>query len=648
MRWMCKIVGCLAAALVAAALTVSPAGADERILAYDVRVEVGADAALDVTETIRVRAERNQIRRGIFRDFPIRYLEPPGTWRYVGFDLQEVLRDGQAEPYHTEYLGNILRIYVGEAETFLRDGEYTYTIRYRTTRQLRYFDDFDELYWNVTGNFWVFPIDRATATIVLPAAARILQKAAYTGPSGSSGSDYAITAEDAGTITFESTRPFRAYEGLTVAVAFPKGFAWQPGSLVKALWYLWDNLGLGVLFVGAISVAAYFLTTWQRVGRDPQRGVIIPLYEPPRGFSPGAVSYLHFWGLKSGRRGTALAFVAALMALAVKKRIRIDEDEDDDDTIGVERTAGGSRSVSPGEQAIESALFRSGRDRVTFEKAYATTIASAQSKFAAAINREYRDKFFRDNRVQFAVGAALSIATIVAFAIVHRPLDTQVVLLFPTFLSALVGTSLLFFGLGWLLRWMPGGRSRWLGALMVPLGAVALVPALLLPLAASGTLPALAVIAFGALPVMCVLFFHLLRAPTIAGRKVMDDIEGFKLYLTVAESERMNLADAPDMSTELFERYLPYAIGLSVEKPWSRALEAHLARVAPEDAGRTYHPSWYHGSSWDSSRLDAATAGLASAIAGSVASSMPSSSGSGSGGGGSSGGGGGGGGGGGW
>jgi uncharacterized membrane protein len=145
---------------------------------------------------------------------------------------------------------------------------------------------------------------------------------------------------------------------------------------------------------------------------------------------------------------------------------------------------------------------------------------------------------------------------------------------------------------------------------------------------------------------MCVLFFHLLRAPTIAGRKVMDDIEGFKLYLTVAETERMNLEDAPDMSTDLFERYLPYAIGLGVEKPWSRALEAHLARVAPEMEGRTYHPTWYHGSSWDSSRLDAATAGLASAIAGSVASSMPSSSGSG--GGGSSGGGGGGGGGGGW
>src|SRR5690606_35745609 len=135
-----------------------------------------------------------------------------------------------------------------------------------------------------------------------------------------------------------------------------------------------------------------------------------------------------------------------------------------------------------------------------------------------------------------------------------------------------------------------------------------------------------------------------LRAPTIAGRKVMDEIEGFKLYLTVAEAERMNLAEAPDMSTDLFERYLPHAIGLGVEKPWSQAFAAHLARVVPDAADRAgYYPTWYHGSSWDSGRIAAATSGLASSIAGSVASSMPSSSGSGSTGGGSSGGGGGGG-----
>lgn len=644
---MRMIVGFVAMALVAAGLAAAPARADERILSFDVQVEVGVDATLVVTETIRVRAEGKQIRRGIYRDFPIRYLEPSGTWRYVGFGLTDILRDGEGSAYRSEFTGNVQRIYIGDADTFLRNGEYTYTIRYWTRRQLRYFDDYDELYWNATGNFWSFPIDRATVTVVLPYGTPVLQRAAYTGAVGAVGTDYAVTSEIDNSITFATTRRLRAYEGLTVAVAFPKNTVWQPGPLIKALWFLWDNLGLGILLVGAISVGAYFLTTWHRIGRDPRGGTIIPLYAPPKGLSPAAVSYLHFWGLKRGRRGTPLAFVAALMSLAVKKRVRIDED--DDGTLAVEQTPGGDRSVSPGEQAIESALFRSGRDKITFETAYSTSIASAQSKLAAALNREYRDRFFRNNRVQFAIGAGLSIATIFAFLVVHRPLDAQVVILFPTFFSALFGASLLFFGLGWLLGWMPDGKSRWLGALMVPLGAVALVPAALLPLAASGTLPAFATIAFGALPVMCVLFFHLLRAPTIAGRKVMDDIEGFKLYLTVAETERMNLVDAPDMSTELFENYLPFAIGLGVEKPWSKALSAHLARVMPEGDGRGYQPSWYHGSSWDSGRIDTATAGLASAIAGSVASSMPSSSGSsGSGGGGSSGGGGGGGGGGGW
>jgi uncharacterized membrane protein len=148
------------------------------------------------------------------------------------------------------------------------------------------------------------------------------------------------------------------------------------------------------------------------------------------------------------------------------------------------------------------------------------------------------------------------------------------------------------------------------------------------------------------------LFFVLLKAPTLEGRKIMDEIEGFKMYLSTAEQERLNLLHPPERTPELFERYLPYAIALGVENEWGEQFTDVFAAAAAETGQGGYHPSWYYGRSgyrgWSSPGRFAS--GLGSALGGSIASAAtpPSSSSSGSGGGGSSGGGGGGGGGGGW
>jgi uncharacterized membrane protein len=143
------------------------------------------------------------------------------------------------------------------------------------------------------------------------------------------------------------------------------------------------------------------------------------------------------------------------------------------------------------------------------------------------------------------------------------------------------------------------------------------------------------------------LFYHLLKAPTFAGRKIMDQIEGFKLYLSVAEKERLNLLNPPEKTPALFEKYLPYALALDVENAWSEQFSEVLARAGTE--AQPYTPVWYSGSSWDGFHTSRFTDSLGSSFASAISSSSsaPGSS-SGSGGGGSSGGGGGGGGGSGW
>lgn len=131
---------------------------DERILSFDSDIVVHPDASMTIIETIRVRAADKRIKRGIYRDFPTDYKDRLGNRYRVDFQILSVRKDGQPEPFHTKRRKNGIRTYIGAENVLLRPGEYTYSLTYRTTRQLGFFDNHDELYWNVTGNDWAFPL----------------------------------------------------------------------------------------------------------------------------------------------------------------------------------------------------------------------------------------------------------------------------------------------------------------------------------------------------------------------------------------------------------------------------------------------------------------------------------------------------------
>jgi len=143
----------------ACVLLASGVPAQERLRRFESDITVSPDASLTVTETIAIQAEGVIFRRGILRDFPTRYEDRYGNAVNVTFDVERVLRDGQLENYRLENLRNGVRVRIGNADVFLERGAHTYTLTYRTTRQLGFFEDFDELYWNVTGTGWDLPID---------------------------------------------------------------------------------------------------------------------------------------------------------------------------------------------------------------------------------------------------------------------------------------------------------------------------------------------------------------------------------------------------------------------------------------------------------------------------------------------------------
>ena len=184
--------------------------AEEKILNYHSDVLVRSDGWLEVAETIVVQAEGQQIRRGIYRDYPTDYKDRYGNDVRVLYEPRAVFRNDQVEDFFSEKNRNGIRTYFGSADRMLETGIHTYEYRYDAGRMLGFFENHDELYWNVTGNGWQFPIENATATVTFAfdVDADTLDLTAATGAFGDFGSDFQASTDITGSANFESTQRF--------------------------------------------------------------------------------------------------------------------------------------------------------------------------------------------------------------------------------------------------------------------------------------------------------------------------------------------------------------------------------------------------------------------------------------------------------
>lgn len=300
----------------------APAQALEQILDYAIEIDVRADGSLDVAEHITVNAEGHQIRRGIFRDFPTRYRDRHGNNVVVGLEVLSVERNGQSEPWFTESQINGVRINTG-GDSFLNvPGQHRYTLRYRTTRQLGFFESHDELYWNAIGTGWDFAIARGEVEVRLPQAVAMerMSVEGYTGPQGAQGQAYSARIVAPGVAQWTLTQGLQPREGLTIVLGFPKGVVQAPGTAQRLAWLLLDNRGILVALSGLIVLISYCVRRWRQVGRDPAPGVIIARYEPPEGRSPAELRYL--------RRGRydMRCFTSDLLTSAVEGEVVIERE----------------------------------------------------------------------------------------------------------------------------------------------------------------------------------------------------------------------------------------------------------------------------------------------------------------------------------
>ncbi len=591
----------------------------DRITSFKSIVRVGVDGKLLVQEEISIHngngetnsvyandaasenvSVNDEIKRGIVRAFPLYYVNDYKLFQNTTFKLKEVLRDGKKENYHTENHKNGMLVYTGSKDIFLDKGEYTYSITYETDHQLKSLKDFDELYWNVTGNGWSFKIDSASCTVILPKGASPLSNKCYTGPQGATfeNCNFTTTTEgDSTIIVFKTTTSLQPYNGFTIATSWPKGFVQNQPSLWQTIkYYVWNNKAVFFLPIAALFSAIFCFIFWFRYGRDPEKETAYPLFEPPAGFGPAALGYIR--NQEFSNQLTAATIVDA----AVRHKIKIDVEREGlifkhNEYIISQSDLPEKKQVSNYEEfwsdiedligsRIEKGKYNS--DLGDLNKAVQTYCED---------NYKSKDGFAKSKKGFFALNNKYTTLPVLVCMIAAG---------WGFFGGLVQALRMLNF---WQIGYFVGGI------------------------------------------ILCVIvlkiFSYLLKAYSPEGRQLVDKIEGFRMFLTTADEKRFDTLSPPKKSLELYEKYLPYAIALGCEIEWGKKFEDILSTAVISGAAAS--SSFAHSMSRDNDNFSSSFASSFSGAISSASSPPSNSSGGGSSfGGGSSGGGGGGGGGGGW
>lgn len=472
-----------------------------------------------------------------------------------------------------ETLDNGIRIKIGDPHKKLIRGTYTYDIFYTTARQLGFFADHDELYWNVTGNGWRMPIDMVQAKLHLPNGTQIKSVEAYTGYYGSKGSYYSAKIINNNEAVWQTTRPLAHAEGLTLVATWPKGIISAPTAADTLNHFIRDNSALIFLLLGLLLSVAYAIYVYVSLGEEKKKGTIIPLFTPPGQLNPAQTRYL----IEYGYDHKVLA--AQLIDMAVNGLITIEKKKSFlSSHYEIKRVENVPKELVNEYQSILECLFRKSNP-LRLQQTHSESIEDATTALK--------------NKLLIGMGHYFD----------HH--DQHV--------TGMVFLAILFVALYFIMG----------GAIAQPLFWIA------------GVLYGFAF----------ALVWNSIKCYTKRGKKLRDEVEGFKLFLATTEQERLNFISTPPTRTpELYEKYLPYAVALGVEEQWTAQFASVFAQLKKQGMPYTHH--WYVHDLHRYTNGNIPT-NIGSTLGHCISTSAPGSS-SGSSGGGSSGGGGGGGGGGAW
>lgn len=616
----------LYAAAASAAVFTDPDLTSERITDFASQAVVSSDGSVTFTESITVNSLGREIRRGIIREFPTRYKGLDGRMHRTRFSLVSAMLDGRRTSANITDNSGTLDIRLGDPDRLLSRGLHTFIITYRTAGWVAFHDDADELFWNVTGNGWSWPIDHASFSIVLPDGASVTETNVYTGRYGEKGADFRVSSDG----IVDTTRTLEAGEGISVSFAWPKGFVSVP-----------PDESLAGKLIGLISFAViggWFFLTWLIFGRDEKLGTIIPEWVPPFGIGPGFASYADKMYFDDR------VLTAEIIQMAVSGAVKIEESAAAPQSGG----RGGSVIIKPTEKYLDSIAAAGKLDKHV--EAAASKLFSIKDGLAQPLElidrmgfrlhdaqeelklRMEKDgkKLFRKNSTFTAVGMTMLILSAFSalFSVLGEFVDEGMTGVFISMLmlcaqglgipfvkwlskrsiavkdSANVCFAMsmiaaaLFFVIALFTSVPYSWAMAWSILTAVSMGLIRIASgmkgAVLMAVASSLTYSLYAVayadeyIMFSlAASCAAALFFGaLMPKRTKAGTLIQRRIEGLKLYMNTAERTRLEMLNPPEETPEMFERLLPYAYALGCADTWVNRFEKILADAA-------YTPEWY-------------------------------------------------------
>jgi hypothetical protein len=400
-------------------LCISPAVfAAERISAFHSDIRIAATGELAVTETIEVQSGPRDAQRGFVRELPDDYRDRLGNLVRVPLVVERVLRNGRPEPYAVERTPGGARVRTEESGRVLR-GKQVYQIAYRTARQVGYFDQHDELYWNL-GRGLGAAVERLSAEVSFerPVAAKDIKIDAYAGVQGQ---DYHAFVRES-SAAFRATRPLTARESMTILVAFPKGVVERPSQLERGAWYLSTHRGVPVGAGLLALMLAFLLACRRRFARVPPAA---PHAAPPVGVGPGGVRFID--------RGAydERCLSAAILGLQSRGYLRVRELGE---RLRLERT-GEALEWFPGEQSLARRLVR---ERAAEIRRHGRTLEEAGLRLAAELREAFGRRRWTSNLPYALVAAGIGLVGVLAMHALDTPRVAFLVLAGATALCLLV------------------------------------------------------------------------------------------------------------------------------------------------------------------------------------------------------------------
>ncbi|MBN2854376.1 DUF2207 domain-containing protein, partial [Patescibacteria group bacterium] len=440
--------------------------------------------------------------------------------------------NNKAYKYSRERKSDTITYKIGDANIEVK-GENTYIIKYRVENAIRterY--SYDELYWNVLGNFWDLEIDNFRAKIIFPQEIKreTITLDYYAGElnSKSKAGFYYIWLND-NELEFKSGGAINKRNGLTVSATFPKDIV-SPyeHSFSQKLTLVFNNLAVSInnifnKFGNSFhyTVALLFLILaiyiWRKFGREPKiNRPVIAEYEPPENLSPIEIGSL----LGKGFFNYNSIIPATIINLAVKGYLKIEKIEKtnilskkDYKFIKLDKVDKEIGDLYKAEEKLFENIFVNNATEIKLTE-LKTKIKSFE--ILKYVSEDLKKRGLVD-RNSFFIGIGMMAAAVFLFIISQN-------------ISYIIAFSSFILGI------------------------------------------------FGLLT---------MNRLTFAGAELKHKIKGFKLYMKTAETYRSRFYEKEG----IMEKYLPYAIGFGITKEWLN----NMKNIYGEEYFNNYHLSFMAG-----------------------------------------------------